>query len=344
MKRYCTLLIVLVLATGCWAQSDFSFEIFTNEEYYPTDGVLELSFGVSNHGDFLVPILYSPFWPPFIAEVGDQTWQGEEPGRDYTIDPGGSLTARFYIPLSDIEPGTITVRGGWAEGYGEAYHVWYDDPLFIWIIGSAQDVVDISPQELVYTSQHDLEGLEVVLSNTLDHSFVIYSYDFTSSGHAPGYTIPYGSYIFPALLRHDVDFSFTVIPELNRDTLVDTLILTTEFGDLTIPIQLDDSLLPIDDSQVDFPQPCSIAAYPNPFNPTTTFSFTISEPGEVELSIFDVRGRLVATPLRKYCPAGSGEVAWDGRNNSGETLPSGVYLGMLRTGNQVKTCKIVMVK
>ncbi len=346
MKKCYMLLIGLVLTVGCWAQSDFIFEVYTNEEYYTPDDVLELSFAVTFHGDFLVPLLLAPFWPPFIAEVGDHTWQGEEPGGGYDIYPGESLTSRFYIPLSEIEPGTVTVRGGWAEGLGEDYSVLWDDEFSITIIGSAHDVVEISPPELVFTSHHDLDGLEVVLSNLIDESFVIFSYSFSGDGANPGYSIYHAPMYFPHLLRRNHPFTFTVIPEMNfdRDYLLDTLRLVTEFGDLCIPLRFDESLLPIDDTQEEVPQVCSVIAYPNPFNPTTTLTYSITDPGEVELSIFDVRGRLVATLLRKYCPAGSDEVVWDGRNNTGETLPSGVYFSMLRTRNQTKTCKIVLLK
>jgi len=64
---------------------------------------------------------------------------------------------------------------------------------------------------------------------------------------------------------------------------------------------------------------------PNPFNPQTTFRFELRRSTTVELTVSDVRGRNVRHLINGTMPAGMNEVAWDGRDDAGRKLPSGVY-------------------
>ena len=73
--------------------------------------------------------------------------------------------------------------------------------------------------------------------------------------------------------------------------------------------------------------------YPNPFNSSTVIRFALPEYQEIELSIFNLAGQKVATLVKKYYPAGVHTVSWDGRDDDGRELASGVYLYRLRTGD-----------
>ncbi len=74
----------------------------------------------------------------------------------------------------------------------------------------------------------------------------------------------------------------------------------------------------------------SLGAYPNPFNPRTTFAYTLPRSGDVTLRILDAGGREVARPIASPQPAGPGAYAWD----AGQ-LPSGVYLARLELDGRV---------
>ncbi len=94
--------------------------------------------------------------------------------------------------------------------------------------------------------------------------------------------------------------------------------------------------------------------YPNPFNPTTEIKFHIGQSGQgsaaVQLNIYDVFGRLVRRLVQENLPAGEYTRTWDGRNDSGEPVASGLYLYELvaRTGHAGavfrKTNKMVLLK
>ncbi|MBN2009823.1 T9SS type A sorting domain-containing protein [candidate division KSB1 bacterium] len=84
--------------------------------------------------------------------------------------------------------------------------------------------------------------------------------------------------------------------------------------------------------------------YPNPFNPTTVISYQLSATGVVNLSIFNIKGQLVRTVVSGKQASGYQHVQWDGRNNYGQQVSSGVYLYRLRAGEQVQTRRMVLMK
>jgi len=83
---------------------------------------------------------------------------------------------------------------------------------------------------------------------------------------------------------------------------------------------------------------------PNPFNPSTTFRFELQFGDDVELTLYDSRGRLVRRLVSGHRSAGSHEVVWDGRNERGEDVPSGVYFYRLRAAGIVYTRPAVLVR
>ena len=90
--------------------------------------------------------------------------------------------------------------------------------------------------------------------------------------------------------------------------------------------------------------PFSTRNYPNPFNPHTTIAFAIPEAGHVDLRIYDVAGRLVRILLNEQRVAGSHEEAWNGADDSGTTVASGVYYYRLSAGNFLETRKMVLLR
>ncbi len=82
--------------------------------------------------------------------------------------------------------------------------------------------------------------------------------------------------------------------------------------------------------------------YPNPFNPHTTISFTLGVDGPVRLSIHDVQGRRLRVLLDRALPAGDHSFTWDGRDESGRELPSGVYFSRLMAEGEIQSGKLVL--
>ncbi len=86
------------------------------------------------------------------------------------------------------------------------------------------------------------------------------------------------------------------------------------------------------------------AVVPNPFNPRTTIRFAVPNGGSVELAIYDLQGRRVRTLLARPLAAGSHEVVWDGRDQAGGAVASGVYLARLRVGEESRCAKLLLTR
>ncbi len=84
--------------------------------------------------------------------------------------------------------------------------------------------------------------------------------------------------------------------------------------------------------------------YPNPFNPTTTISFSVPRTGIVNLTVYNSIGQEVKVLAKDNFVPGTYQVTWDGRNNEGTEVASGVYFYRLSTKNYTSTMKMVFLK
>ena len=84
--------------------------------------------------------------------------------------------------------------------------------------------------------------------------------------------------------------------------------------------------------------------YPNPFNPTTAIPYQLATVREVKLAIYNQRGQKVRTLVNQRQQGGNYKVQWDGRNEQGDNIASGVYLYSLITDNFVETRKMILLR
>ncbi|KAA3636002.1 MAG: T9SS C-terminal target domain-containing protein, partial [Calditrichaeota bacterium] len=84
--------------------------------------------------------------------------------------------------------------------------------------------------------------------------------------------------------------------------------------------------------------------YPNPFNPTTTISFSLPQSGNAQLEVFNLLGQKIKTIFDGQADAGLNTVTWDGTNNSGQTVASGIYFYRLTADNYSDTKKMTLLK
>ncbi len=84
--------------------------------------------------------------------------------------------------------------------------------------------------------------------------------------------------------------------------------------------------------------------YPNPFNPTTTISFSIKEKAPVELVIYNILGQKVRTLVNQPLEPGEHSIVWNGTDNKGRSVASGIYFYRMKAGNYSETKKMVLKK
>jgi hypothetical protein len=94
-----------------------------------------------------------------------------------------------------------------------------------------------------------------------------------------------------------------------------------------------------------FPLVASLAQnFPNPFNPTTTISYDLPEASKVTLTVYDLTGRTIRTLTDTHKPAGSFTDQWNGMNDLGNLVSTGVYFCRIQAGDYSKTIKMVYLK
>jgi len=84
--------------------------------------------------------------------------------------------------------------------------------------------------------------------------------------------------------------------------------------------------------------------YPNPFNPTTTISFSVPMAMNARVEVFNVLGEKVSTVFDGMANAGRNDVVWDGVNDAGETVASGIYFYRMKAGEYTESRKMVLMK
>jgi uncharacterized protein YegL len=93
--------------------------------------------------------------------------------------------------------------------------------------------------------------------------------------------------------------------------------------------------------------PATFALYantPNPFNPTTKITYDLPEPSEVNVEIFDMLGKRVRTLVNQRQSAGRYSVVWDGRDENGQIVSSGIFIYQLRAGKFVQSRKMLLLQ
>jgi len=84
--------------------------------------------------------------------------------------------------------------------------------------------------------------------------------------------------------------------------------------------------------------------YPNPFNASTEISYSLPVESEVKLAIYNIRGQKVKTLVDGKQTAGVHKVTWDGKNDKGESVASGVYFYTIKAGSYIQTNKMTLLK
>jgi len=84
--------------------------------------------------------------------------------------------------------------------------------------------------------------------------------------------------------------------------------------------------------------------YPNPFHPLTNISFSIMEAGNVTLEVYNLRGQLIKTLVKGARETGDYTSTWDGTDDTGKSVTSGVYFYKMKTSNYTATKKMILLK
>ena len=84
--------------------------------------------------------------------------------------------------------------------------------------------------------------------------------------------------------------------------------------------------------------------YPNPFNPSTTIEYMVGDEDLIEITIFNVKGQKIRTLVRDFKSPGRYRVHWDGRNDRGATVSTGMYFYRFRAGSYSPVKKMLLIR
>jgi len=135
-------------------------------------------------------------------------------------------------------------------------------------------------------------------------------------------------------LRYVIDPAKATAPVTSRARVLSNVL--DYFGVSNNPLNTVDADLPV--------ARFGVESYPNPFNPSLTIKYTLKNPGSVVMKVYNVRGELVKTLLNDQVSVADGSVVWDGTNDQGSSVSSGVYFVETRSGGDVNVQKATMVK
>lgn len=84
--------------------------------------------------------------------------------------------------------------------------------------------------------------------------------------------------------------------------------------------------------------------YPNPFNPSTTIAYQLPKTSAINVSIFDINGKLVKEILNETQNEGHHEVTWDGANQQNNRVASGIYIYTVKSGDVILSKQMILIK
>jgi len=85
-------------------------------------------------------------------------------------------------------------------------------------------------------------------------------------------------------------------------------------------------------------------AFPNPFNPTTNLRYSIKTAGDVHIDVFNLKGQLIRSFSASHYSPGYYQVSWDGKDNNGALVSSGIYMYRMTTGSFSATKRMILAK
>jgi len=251
--------------------------------------------------------------------------EDKEAVRIYFFDPNESVWIDFggVLDADTLRVG-ITLLGEYALGI-EINRMDDTTPPSIKDFGPAQGSVHASFPELFAVIEDDVHGTGINLANTfmiLNGDTLSYVFrpdqdriSFTEPDDAP---FDGGEY---ELKFHISDFAGNVTEKTVNFTYEGT---STEPVEAPVEFRLSQN-------------------YPNPFNPQTVIPFTVGEATHVQINIYDVLGRYVATVFNEFVSPGTYSVIWN-INDTGRNLSSGVYFYQMRAGDFNEVRKMLLVK
>ncbi len=199
----------------------------------------------------------------------------------------------------------------------------------------------------------------IVRSGMGDTFYKFWAIDYYSQNGTSGYITIFFDEVSPCTLGHDdcgeCDGNNSTCSGCTDDTACNYDIMASinqgceypmedyDCDGICIGIDCEDAVLGFDE-KVSINKFSLSQNYPNPFNPSTLIEYSISEPSNILIDIFDLNGKNILTLDKGFKNAGSYVIFWDGNNSKGQKIPSGMYIyKLMLNGLEVDSRKMLLV-
>jgi len=250
-----------------------------------------------------------------------------------------------------------------AEGltleYGKGYMVWFKDlpqPIsdFHWTLDNTveEPIKKVEPENFTYTEKADYEAIDVFNIPPDVTEIGVYEDDVCVGAVAVEDTCAQILVYSDNANRDPIPFTFEIVTGRGLSTPVkDYQVIDPQTGkyenksifsgrqEYSIMRFADE-----DEPENIVSKPVLKGNYPNPFNPTTTISFSLPNEQEIELTIFNIKGQKVKTLYSGIADEGEHSITWSGKDVNNKSVSSGLYFYKLKTNNNTLTRKMIMMK
>ncbi|MFZ0391117.1 MAG: FlgD immunoglobulin-like domain containing protein, partial [Calditrichia bacterium] len=287
----------------------------------------------------------------------DLFWTVNFGGSLYAFDRSGNVIQQFANP---------------ASSYGAAWAPYSDGGPYIWLNSGTttgdthhMDQVDPATGQLTGVS---ITGIAAKIAGGLDIAGGLTNYPGQAVMMAIGQTDVLSLWDLDAaaggssqMMKMLEPTAGVIAPGDNTDLMIrmfgvdpaqrDTMLteyVSIESNDPVNPVvvvEVNDSVVTAIGDPQQLPTTFDISQnYPNPFNPSTSLKFQVPQVSEVKLIIYNVLGQKVRTLVNSRYEPGRYAATWDGRNDLGKQVASGVYIYRFQAGDFIRTHKMMLMK
>ncbi|MBC8414870.1 MAG: T9SS type A sorting domain-containing protein [Candidatus Cloacimonetes bacterium] len=265
-----------------------------------------------------------------IYSIKTQNWSVENEGGGwpdvpYTLSPGDMVIVKCYEDIDEF----CWVNQQPAEQFiiEEPQSFFYEEESDYIPIYMSLDPEDL-PTEIGAFVDGECQGATVVQ----DTSAQICAYIIGNQGSNLEFEFYYGGRSENKIIREYNVYD----PETSQ----------TEKGSIKVEKGRDSYYVSFKNEPESTPVPVKleVSNYPNPFNPVTNIAYSLPEDSQISISIYNIKGQKVKTLVTGTQPAGSYNVSWEGKDESGKDVTSGIYFYKLKTKNNEITRKMLLLK
>lgn len=202
-------------------------------------------------------------------------------------------------------------------------------------------------------------GIVVTSGNTSQVDFALqHMYNppvnLTYTYTAPNVILQWSAPVGPGLTGYNIYRNDEVINTVTSLLFIDpnvpagtyTYYITALYGDYeSVPSNEVEVEVPVGNDPNLLPTVTKLGGnYPNPFNPTTLINFSVAEHGHVSIEVYNIKGEKVSTLRNNEMDAGNYSVTWNGIDDNGRSVSSGVYFYKMKAGKYGETKKMILMK